>query len=190
MTEETTVQQEKSKGQLALERKSRQIQDSRSIVVLISESALPRNIVFSIFELDRNISFISRNVGFLIPLADAKKKMEEVKEVVTSLWEKVKEIIPNLLSFDYENWREINDSEELKQKLIKRRNSVVFIPRTEEAAQIMMAFRELSKKRINFSAAGNLEGVEKIAKVYVEFAKQIKELNESLLKIRQKNGQS
>ncbi|MDI1473018.1 hypothetical protein QI155_10790 [Thermodesulfovibrio sp. 1176] len=186
---ESVAQEAKSKGQIILERKMKQIQDTRSIVVLISESALPRELVFSIFELDKKINSIMRNVGFSISLTEAKKKIEEVRKKISSLWDKLKEVIPGFFTFNYEQWNEVNDTYEQKQLLIRRRNSIVFIPRSNEGAQIMMAFKILSKKRIDFSAEGNFEGIEKIARIYLDFGSQIKTLNESL-SIKQNNDGS
>lgn len=184
---ETVAQEAKSKGQLILEKKKKQIQDPRSIVILISQSGLPRELVFSIFELDKKVNSIMRNVGFTIPLEEAKKKIEDVRKMIVSLWNKLKEAVPEYFLFSPERWNELNEPYEQKQILINRRNTIVFIPRSNEGAQIMMAFKILSRKRIDFSREGNLVGVEKIAKIYLEFGKQIKELNE-LLSIKRSDG--
>lgn len=188
MTETTAVQEEKNKGQLILERKMRQIQDARSIVLLLSESALPREIVFSIFELDRRVNHIMRNVGFSITLPEAKKKLEEIKKMTNSLWTALKEVIPGLFAFNPEQWHELNEPYEQKQLLIRRRNSIVFIPRSNEGAQIMMAFKILSRKRIDFSVEGNLEGIEKIAKIYLDYTKQIKNITDSISLTKSSNS--
>lgn len=177
---ESVAQEAKSKAQLILERKKRQIQDPRSIVILISESGLPRELIFSIFELDKKVNSIMRNVGFTISLDEAKRKIEDVRKMIASLWDRLKEAVPEYFLFSPERWNDFNEPYEQKQILVNRRNTLVFIPRSNEGAQIMMAFKILSKKRIDFSREGNLAGVEKIARIYLDFGGQIKKLNESL----------
>lgn len=178
--------QEKTREQVILERKLQQIVDPRSIVVIISNSSLPKEIAFKIFDFDRAVLTITRNVGFTLTLNDAKKYIEEAKKIVNSVWNKVGQIVPGLLTISPENWQEFNDTYEIKQKQAYRRNSLVFIPRTNEGAQLMMAFKILGRKRIDLAATGNLELIEKIAIIYREFLdsaqKFIDSVNQALIK--------
>ncbi len=153
-----------------------------AIVVRLSSSGIPAKIYFEILELDRKINIIRRNVGLTITFEEAKAKEKKVKELVAKIWNEMQKIIPYFMEYTPAQWRDFNDSRDIKKMLIEQsktnRNVKVFVPRTEETAQMVIALRILGQKRIEYANKGNLENVEKIVKFLVGVAESIKQLNE------------
>lgn len=177
---ELTENQERSKKEIIMERKKRLVQNPRSIVIRVSNASIPGNIVRAIFELDKVVNNIMKNTGFTISLQDAKKAIEEVKKISISFWDEIKKVIPSLYAYNHENWQELNDKDEVKETLAKARNAMVFIPRSNECAQIAVGFKVLGRVRLEYSNTGNLEGVNRIAKIITDYADKINSLNLTL----------
>lgn len=173
-------QVEKTRSELALERKQRQILDPRSLVVLIGAGSVPWETFVNVRELDRKLNRLVRNVGFTVPLDQAMQAVEAARKLASELWDRIKQVTPALFDFNPERWSELNESYEQKQALISRRNSAVFIPRLDETARIMMGFKVLRRRRIELSSAGDLNGVEKIARIFREFDERIRTLSETI----------
>ncbi len=187
---ELTENQERSKKEIIMERKKRLVQNPRSIVIRVSNASIPANIVRAIFDLDKVVNNIMKNTGFTVSLQDAKKAIEEVKKLSSSLWEEIKKVVPSLYAYNHENWQELNDRDEAKETLARARNAMVFIPRSNECAQIAIGFKVLGRVRLEYSNTGNLEGVNKIAKIITDYAEKINSLNLTLSKNVQKSGEN
>lgn len=181
-TKQPSQQFQQRDEQRNLERRLRLIENPYSMVILTSNSVVPNGIVNAIMNLDRSINNLIRETG-RIPVAVVKEKMKEAEALSESLWEQVKSVVPSLFDFDPKRWMEINEPPEQKKLLANRQNARVFIRRTEYGAELMMGFKVMGRKRIEYASTGNIDMLDKMAKIFNSFSEKINELNDSITEI-------
>jgi len=175
-------QRDPSRDERFLERKMSLIENPYSIVILASNGVIPIKMIYAVMELDRNLNNLIRETG-RIPVGVVKEKMKEAEALSESLWDQVKSVVPSLFDFDPKRWMELNDPLDQKRVLISRRNTRVFLRKTEQGAEIMTALKVLGRKKIEYASNGDIDSLDKMAKIFTSVFEKIQELNKSITEV-------
>ena len=188
MSEEIQAQKEQSqqkdlnRDERFFERKMSLIENPYSIVILASNGVIPIKMIYAVMELDRNLNNLIRETG-RIPVGVVKEKTKDAEALSESLWDQVKAVVPSLFDFDPKRWMELNDPLDQKKALISRRNTRVFLRKTEQGAEIMTALKVLGRKKIEYASNGDIDSLDKMAKIFTSTFEKIQELNKSITEV-------
>ncbi len=124
-------------------------------------------LVDMIFTADKMVSLLKRQVGFNLAFDIARNLLEGFNDFIDNLWANVIKTSPHLYSFNKRNWRDLNDTIDIKLKLIEGRNFVnVIDPRSEEIGQIAIAIKILENHILYVRTTGSFDKMEETINIY------------------------
>jgi len=124
-------------------------------------------LVDMIFTADKMVSLLKRQVGFNLAFDVARNLLESFNAFIDHLWADVIKTSPHLYSFNKRNWRDLNDTIDIKLKLVEGRNFVnVIAPRSEEIGQIAIAVKILENYILYVRTTGPFEKMEEAINIY------------------------
>lgn len=124
-------------------------------------------LVDMIFTVDKMVSLLKRQVGFNLAFDIARNLLESFNDFIDHLWANVIKTSPHLYSFNKRNWRDLNDTIDIKLKLVEGRNFVnVIDPRSEEIGQIAIAVKILENHILYVRTTGSFDKMEETINIY------------------------
>jgi hypothetical protein len=161
--------------------KQRFVDEPDSIVLFVFGGARGSKFLKTFLNLDVAVNELKRNAVFVVPIAEVKGYLEELKGIADELWGVVKRYVPRLYDFKPERWRMLNDTIAEKRLLIQRKNTWCLFPRCEETGQIATAMKVIHKASIEYQQS-DFSTYEQLITDYLAIQDKMSELNDRVRK--------
>lgn len=109
--------------------------------------------------------------------------LKQYSQALNKYWQQLAEIYPGMMGSTPAMWSSLNEPLHERQMLANRMNTFVFIPRSDETAQMAIFVKKLREAAIHFQndlGHESLLKVEKVRQFEQQFAQELKELNQSM----------